>query len=68
MSVISGHAIHLVREVYKLMHVENGETDHLQHDLYVDISYKFLLAWVFVSHTCTPISMNTFLNFHTIAR
>ena len=25
----------------KLMHVENWETDQLQHDLYVDISYKF---------------------------
>ena len=24
----------------KLMHFENWETDHLQHDLYVDISYK----------------------------
>ena len=22
----------------------NGETDHLQHDLFVDISYKFTLA------------------------
>ena len=34
----------------KLMHVENWNTDHLQHYLYVDISYKFALAWVFVSH------------------
>ena len=25
----------------KVMHVENWETDQLQHDLYVDISYKF---------------------------
>ena len=42
-------SIHLVREsvhltvatsrLNKLMHVENWETDHLQHDLYVDISY-----------------------------
>ena len=45
-----------------LMHVENSETDHLQHDLYVNISYKFTLAWVFVSHACTLITMNTFVN------
>ena len=36
----------------KLMHVENWGTDQLQHDLYVDISYKFTLSWVFVSHAC----------------
>ena len=36
----------------KVMHVENWETDQLQHDLYVDISYKFTLSWVFVSHAC----------------
>ena len=30
----------------KLMHVENWNTDHLQHFLYMDISYKFTLAWV----------------------
>ena len=46
----------------KLMHVENWETDQLQHDLYVDISYKFTLAWVFVSHACTQITVNTFTN------
>ena len=39
----------------KVMHVENWETDQLQHDLYVAISYKFTLAWVFVSHPCTQI-------------
>ena len=44
----------------ELMHVENWESDHLQHDLYVDISYEFTLAWVFVSHACTQITlMNT---------
>ena len=35
----------------KLTFVENGETnhlDHLQHDFYVDISYKFTLEWVCV--------------------
>ena len=37
----------------KVMHVENWETDQLQHDLYVDISHKFTLAWVFVSHAYT---------------
>ena len=37
----------------KVTHVENWETDQLQHYLYVDISYKFTLAWVFVSHACT---------------
>ena len=43
-----------------LIHVENWETDHLQHDLYVDISYEFTLAWVLVSHACTQITlMNT---------
>ena len=48
--------------VNKLMHVENWETDHLQHDLNRDISYKFTLAWVFVSHACTQITENTFIN------
>ena len=33
----------------KLMHIENWNTDHLQHYLYVDVSYKFTLAWVFVN-------------------
>ena len=46
----------------KLMHVENWNTDHLQHYLYVDISYKFTLAWVFVSHACTQTTINTFIN------
>ena len=48
----------------KLMHVENWNTDHdhLQHDLYVYISYKFTLARVFVSHACTQITINTFIN------
>ena len=48
----------------KFMHVENWETDHLQHDFYVDISNKFTLAWVFVSHacTCTQITVNSFIN------
>ena len=44
----------------KLMHVENWETDQLQHKLNVEISYKFILAWVFVSHA--QITMNTFIN------
>ena len=39
----------------------NGETDHLQHNLFVDISYKFTLAWGFVSYACTRITMNTCL-------
>ena len=34
----------------KPMHVENWETDHLQPDLYVDISNKFTLVWVFLMH------------------
>ena len=46
----------------KPMHVENWETDHLQPDLYVDISNKFTLVWVFVSHACTQITVNTFIN------
>ena len=48
--------------VNKRMHVENWETDHLQHDLYMDTSYKFTLAWVFVSHACIRRTMNTFIN------
>ena len=45
------------------MHVENNwETDYLQYDLYVDISYKFNLAWVFVSRAYTQITMNTCIN------
>ena len=40
----------------------NGETDHLQHDLFVDISYKFTLAYGFVSYACTRITMNTCLS------
>ena len=40
----------------------NGETDHLQHDLFVDISYKFTLAQGFVSYACTRITMNTCLS------
>ena len=46
----------------KVMHVESWETNQLQHDLNVDISYKFTLAWVFVSHACTQINVNTFIN------
>ena len=46
----------------KVMHVESWETNQLQHDLNVDISYKFSLAWVFVSHACTQITVNTFTN------
>ena len=46
----------------KLMHVENWETDHLQHDLYVDISNKFTFAWVLVMHECTRIIINTCRN------
>ena len=40
------------------------DTDHLQHDFYVDISNKSTLAWVFVSHacTCTQITVNSFIN------
>ena len=41
---------------------KNWETDHLQHDLYGDISYKFTLSGVFVSHACTQITMDTFIN------
>ena len=37
-------------------------SDHLQHDLYMDTSYKFTLAWVFVSHACIRRTMNTFIN------
>ena len=37
----------------KLMHVENWNTDHLQHYLY---------ELVFVSHACTQITINTFIN------
>ena len=33
-----------------------------KHDLYVDISYKFTLAWVCVCHASTQIAMNTFIN------
>ena len=40
----------------------NGETDHLQHDLFVDISYTFTLAYGFVSYACTRITMNTCLS------
>ena len=40
----------------------NGETDHLQHDLFVDISYKFFLALGIVSYACTRITMNTCLS------
>ena len=56
-------SIHLVREsvlltvatsrLNKLMHVENWETDHLQHDLYVDISYaknSLLHGYLFLMH------------------
>ena len=39
----------------------NGETDDLQHSLFVDISYKFSLAYGFVSYACTRITMNTCL-------
>ena len=39
----------------------NGETDHLQYDLFVNISYKFTLAEVFVSYACTRITLNTCL-------
>ena len=42
----------------------NGETDHLQFNMtyFVDISYKFTLAWVFVSYACTRITLNTCLS------
>ena len=30
------------------MLIENWNTDHLQHYFYVDISYKFTLAWVYI--------------------
>ena len=40
---------------------KNWETDHLQHDLYGDISYKFTLAGVFVFHACTQ---NNYEHFH----
>ena len=39
----------------------NGETDRLQHDLFVDISYKFTLALGFVCYACTRITLNTCL-------
>ena len=42
--------------------LKNYASDHLQHYLYVDISYKFTLAWVSVSHACTQITINTFIN------
>ena len=32
------------------MHVENWETDHIQHDLYVDISYKFTFACMYTNN------------------
>ena len=44
------------------MLIENWNNDHLQHYLYVDISYKFTLTWVFVSHALTQITINTFIN------
>ena len=44
----------------KFMHVENWETDHLQHDLYVDISNKF--TFVLVMHEGTWIIINTCRN------
>ena len=46
----------------KVMYVENWETDQLQHDMYVDISHKFTLAWAFVSRACKQITVNTFMN------
>ena len=46
----------------KLMHVDNWNTDHFQRHLYVDISYKFTLAWFFVSHACAQITINTFIS------
>ena len=39
----------------------NGETDHLQHDLFVDISYTFTLAYGFVSYASAS-TMNTCLS------
>ena len=32
------------------MHVENWETDHIQNDLYVDISYKFTFACMYTNN------------------
>ena len=52
----------------KLMHIQNWETDQPQHDLYVDISYKFTFAWVFVSHACTQINLNTLNNNSVLMR
>ena len=48
----------------KLMHVENWNTDHFQRYLYVDISYKFTLAWVFVSHACSQLHATNYKHFH----
>ena len=42
--------------------LSDWETDQLQHDFYVDISYKFTLAWVFVPHACTQIKVIAFIN------
>ena len=38
------------------------QTDHLQHDLYADISYKFTLVCVFVYHACTQLTLSTLIN------
>ena len=67
-STLDKLSIHLVTESVHLTVIpgisktmaDNWETDHLQHDL--DISYNFTLARVFVSHACTQINMNTFIN------
>ena len=45
----------------KVMHVENWETDQLQHDLYVDISTNSLLHGYFFSHACSQITVSTFV-------
>ena len=57
--------------INKVMHVENWETDQLQHDLYVDISYKFTqckkespefrFPGVGISGLCTTTSANTLI-------
>ena len=51
----------------KLTHDENWETDHLQHVLYVDICI-FTLAWVYVSHACTRITVHLHKWFDTFYR
>ena len=47
---------------YSCIFTEAKHVPLAEADLYVDISYKFTPPWVFVSHACTQITMNTFIN------